>query len=577
LVHNWAPHRYFFFAAKFSKPFKNKGIAINDTLIENTATAKGTNLKAHFDFKTEENEVIMVKVAVSSVSTEGAIKNLDAEIADWDFDAVKSNARKAWNAELAKTYAQFNDTAVRKTFYTSLYRTMLSPVTHADVDSSYRGSDNNIHKGNHKNYHIYSLWDTFRALHPWLTITQPQRVNDMIQSMLAIFNESGHLPVWHFGNGENNCMIGFHAMPVITDAYLKGLTNIDGNKILNAMIYDIHGNGSIAGTDSFKQDAGGVFTKNAAIYGTKLFHQYGFIPGDIANAAVSRTLEYTYNNYNVYQMAKAMNNDTARYFQKCAGYYKNVFDSQCGFMRGKNAQGLFYNTGFKPEKQDWGWWVGPEHSEYVEGSGWQWLWFVPHDISGLIELLGGREATAKKLDTYFDRSTKGEETDEASGYIGQHAQGNEPGHHTPYLYNYVGQPWKSQKIVRDLMAETYSNKPDGLSGNDDCGQMSAWYVFSALGFYPVNASGGLYVFGSPAVKSASINVGNGKTFKIETKNYAPQNIYIQKVWLNGNEYNKTWISHADIVSGSKLVFEMGKEPNINWGINPEACPPISVY
>jgi len=395
--------------------------------------------------------------------------------------------------------------------------------------------------------------------------------------MLAISDESGHLPVWHFGNGENNCMIGFHSMPVITDAYLKGIAKIDGEKALNAMIYDIHGNGTLTGADSFKQAAGEVFTKNAAIYGTKLFHQYGFVPGNLANASVSRTLEYAYNNYNVFQMATALGKDTASYYKKCAANYKNVFKADVGFMRGRHSDSSFNAVPLNPVKQDMGWAVGDYSGDVIEGSAWQWLWFAPHDVDGLIGLLGGENAFCKKLDAYFDPGSKGEETDEASGYIGQHAQGNEPSHHAPYLYNYAGEPWKSQRIVRQIMSETYKSTPDGLSGNDDCGQMSAWYVFSALGFYPVNPSSGLYVFGSPAVKNAKLNVGENKIFEVSVRNYAPRNIYIEKVWLNGSDYDKNWIRHADIIKGGKLVFEMAGTPNKKWGVTEVSRPPATAY
>ncbi len=556
LVTNWAPYRYFYFVAKFSKVFKSYGLAINDTIRKGTNEVNGKNVKAHFDFTTAEGEKILLQVGTSNVSIDGALKNLNAEIDAKSFEAIKLEAQDKWQRALMVVNAELADSSDKKMFYTSLYRTMLAPVIYCDVDSSYRGSDNQIHKGKHVNHHIFSLWDTFRAQHPLLTIDQPNRVNDIVNSMLAIFDESGFLPVWHFGSGENNCMIGLHSMPVIADAALKGFDGFDKQKALRAMLHDIHGNGSLYGIDSFKQGAGGVFTKDAIIYGTKLFHQYGYIPGDIANAVVSRTLEYSYNSYNVYQMASNLKSDTAAYYLKCAAYYKNLFDSETGFMRGKKSDGQFRSVPLDPIKQDHGWSVGDYYGDYVEGSAWQWLWFVPHDIPGLIELIGGKDTFESRLDAFFNPTTKGIETDEVSGYIGQYAQGNEPGHHCPYLYNFTNHPEKGQKIIRELMKTTYTPLPNGLCGNDDCGQMSAWYVFSALGFYPVNPSSGDYYFGTPLVENASISLEKGKMFKIKTKKSSTSSVLVKRVFLNGKVYHQRFIKHTDIVKGGELLFEM---------------------
>jgi len=577
LVNNWAPNRYVYFAAKFSEPFNSLGFAIGDSIQTNADSVVSKDVKAWANYTISEKKTILIKVAISSVSPEGALNNLNSELAGWDFEATHKKARQKWNAELNKFNADIPDSSKRILYYSSAYRTMLAPVLHADVDGKYRGSDGEVKQGKHTNYHVFGFWDTFRAEHPLLTIVQADRLPDIINSMLATAEEGGHLPLYHFGNGETNCMEGFHALPVIADAYCKGITGFDSEKALNAMIYDIHGNGSLGGEDSFKYAALNGFNRDNQIYSAKLFHKYGYVPGDMTIMAATKTLEYAQNSYCVGLMAKQMKKDTARYYLKAGEYYKNVFDPKIGFFRGKYANGNFRKNIPNPAKQQSGWDTTDENGDYVEGSAWQWLWFVPQDIHSLVQLLGGDEKFVAKLDTFFDPKNVGHITEENGGYIGQYAMGNEPGHHVAYLYNYAGQSWKTQKLVRDILSQTFKPTVDGLSGNDDCGEMSAWYVFGTLGLFPVNPSGGIYVFGSPAVKSAQILVGNNKTFEINVTNYAAENIYVKGIKLNGKSYDKTWISHADIMNGAKIEFEMDNVPNKQFGAATSSYPPNDAY
>lgn len=814
----WAVNQKVFFAAKFSKPFTSSMVGSDDSYDMMRKESQGKGVKAVLFFSTDAKEVVLVKVGISAVSIEGALKNLDKEIADWNFDRIRKAAKNEWEKALRTLSVETSDTDLKETFYTALYHSMLAPTLYSDVDGRYRGADGKIHQSSDfKNYSTFSLWDTFRTAHPLYTLIQPERVNDMVNSMLAFYRESGYLPVWPLAGWETNTMIGYHSVPVIADAYFKGFRGFNVEEAFQAMkksaeqqtgglkyyssapasenmptqpdsfwvqqipqgntIVVINGyNQSISGetigyhsfhpqanqalltratsgkmsiawdTDTIKTaDSSGTIMivwlagmasgrgshkfalslngeglcsihsvkdineKEYIVkgkYGSTLSfrasahneygdmfgymvlqipsslgkagqpfqievtgenahngdwymtfmhpirsgmqitngynfirmdgidYQYvrvdiehldapkkihamvsggkeietfigpgmnvvhlplpvvkneqkakvtlaiegkepyvseivvfpvrplGYIPADEDKESVSKTLEYAFDDWCIAQMAKALGKtDDYNRFSERAGYYKNLFDSATGFMRGRNLNGSWvtpfnprYSTGRQPE--------------YTEANAWQYLWSVQHDVYGLIRLLGGNEKFVEKLDSLFNQSSDLEGTGappDVSGLIGLYAQGNEPSHHVAYLYTYAGEPWKTQKLVRSIMKTFYKNTYDGLCGNEDCGQMSAWYVMSAIGLYPVNPAGGRYVLGSPIFPSVNIQGGNGKVFTLKAHNISEKNKYIQSATLNGKRYTKTYITHQDILAGGNLTIEMGEKPNSEWG------------
>ncbi|MBI1807613.1 MAG: glycoside hydrolase family 92 protein [Ignavibacteria bacterium] len=555
ITQGWARTRYLHFAMSFSKPFKGYGYKNDEepsykgfwrkfNQYDNFPEMAGKNIKAYFDFSTHQNEKIKIKLAISSVSTEGALKNLRSEIPHWNFETIRSDARTLWGKELDNVSITAPD-STKTSFYTSLYHAYISPITYSDIDGNYRGLDNNIHTADkYTNYTIFSLWDTYRALHPLFTILQPKRVSDMVQSMLDHYDQSAHklLPIWTHDGNENWCMIGYHSVPVIADAYLKGIRDYDVKKAFEACV-------ATATHESFQ--------------GIGDYVRYGYAPLDKLSNSASITLEYAYDDFTVAQFAKAMNKpDIEKQFMQRAMSYRNIFDPSTGFMRAKDSKGN-WQTPMDP--------LSTEGQGFIEGNGWNYSFYVPQDVNGYSKLLGGDNVLVRKLDSLFNMQLDEkyfESTEDVTraGLIGSYDQGNEPSHHICYMYDWTGQPWKTQEKIHLVMNKMYRSLPDGLCGNDDCGQMSAWYIFSALGFYPVCPGTNQYVIGSPCVREAKLALQNNKTFVVKAMNLSGKNIYIQSVTLNGKQLNKTYIMHNEIVDGGELVFTMGNKPNKEWGV-----------
>jgi predicted alpha-1,2-mannosidase len=532
----WADDQHVYFVAKFSKPFAYHGIAVNDTLVSGIDEASGTNVKSFVGFETGTDEVILVKVGISAVDIDGARRNLQDGIPGWDFEKVRSDAARTWNEALGKVAVKGGTKAQRVMFYTALYHTMLAPNLFMDVDGRYRGRDLRVHESkDFTNYTVFSLWDTYRAAHPLFTIIEPARTADFIKTFLAQYEQGGMLPVWELAGNETNCMIGYHAVPVIADAYIKGIRNFNADEAFEAMKHS-------AMSDS---------------RGLRYYRELGYVPGDRERESVSKTLEYAYDDWCIAQMAGAMNReeDYERYIRR-AQSYKNLFDPSTGFMRARFNGGWF--SPFDPAEVNF---------NYTEANAWQYSFYVPQDVDGLIRLMGGRERFVARLDSLFSASTRttGIELPDVSGLVGQYAHGNEPSHHIAYLYSFAGQPWKTQERVRSIMDGLYATGPAGLCGNEDCGQMSAWYFLSALGWYPVTPGSDVYVIGTPLFREASIAVGAGKHFVVRAKNASRSNIYIQSATLNAKPYTKCYLRHGDIMAGGELVFVLGDEPNRSWG------------
>jgi len=548
----WAKTKKVFFAMQFSKPFKSYGHKKYDTVKydgfyrrfnqeENFPEIAGKDIRAYFNFNTTEGEKINIKFALSPVSTSGALKNLKTEIPHWDFNKSHNDTKEKWNKELSKIEVTTLTEDNKKTFYSALYHTNLSPILYEDVDGQYRGLDQNIHTSNSfTNYTIFSLWDTYRALHPLFNITQPERNNDMIKSMLAHYDESVHnmLPIWsHYAN-ENWCMIGYHATSVIADAMVKNVGDFNYNRALKAS----------------------VNTANVRYFdGLGDYIDYKYVPEDKSHSSVSKTLEYAYNDWCISQIAKQIGETkTEEEFAKRATYYKNVYDPTIGYMRPKLANGAFRDN-FDP--------MDTHGQGFIEGNAWNYGLYVPQNIENMIDMMKGKERFSQHLDSLFtmkieDKYIEKHEDITRDGIIGNYVHGNEPGHHIPYLYNWTGHPEKTQERVRMIMDTMYDSSVDGLCGNDDAGQMSAWYIFSSLGFYPVTPGSPNYATGSPLIKKAIIHLQNGKTLTIKANNQSKENIYVTKVSINGKILENNTISHEDIINGGELIFEMNNQPNI---------------
>ena len=555
ITRGWARTNYLYFAMVVSKPIKNYGSKNGEKPVysgfwrkfnqeDNFPEMAGKNLKAYFDFSTTAGEAIMVKFALSAVSTEGALNNLKAEIPGWNFRQIRENARNAWETELGKIKITASDDR-KVNFYTAMYHAFISPVQYMDVDGQYRGLDANIHKATgFTNYTVFSLWDTFRALHPLFTLVQPHRDADMINSMLAHYDQSVHklLPVWsHFGN-ENWCMIGYHAVPVIADAYIKGIRGFDASKALEACV---------------------ASATNTKYFGVGEYMKYGYVPIDVNPVGASMTLEYAYDDWTIAQLAHALGKtDIEKQFLGRSQNYRNLFDKQTRFIRARKSDGS-WKTPFDA--------MHTANEGFIEGNSWNYSFYVPQDIPGLIALSGGNKPFARHLDSLFTMEMPDKyfaETEDITrdGILGSYVHGNEPSHHVAYMYNWAGEPWHTQFQIHRIVTSMYHNKPDGLCGNDDCGQMSAWYIFSAMGFYPVCPGSDHYAIGSPCVDEASFYIDNGNEFLIKANNLSEDNIYIQSVTLNGKPWHNSWITHSDIIKGGELVFLMGKKPNKKWGI-----------
>jgi len=531
----WAKDQKVYFRAVFSKEMK-----FTDVLEPMYRSRSKDSLDVHkavLSFSTTKNEVIEVKVAMSYVSCKNANENLQAELPTWNFYKTVAQAKLKWNKELSKIEVKSPDKDKLILFYTSMFRTMISPSIFSDVNGEYRGADEKVYtaKG-FQPYTVFSLWDTYRAFHPLQTIINPKRTADWVNTLLAITDQQGSLPIWHLVGNETGTMVGVHSIPVIVDAVLKNIDGIDAERAYK-----------LVRTFEQRNDRGLNYLRDL-----------GYIPADKENWSVSRALEYAIDDYSIALLAKRLGKEKDyQLFSIRAKYYANYFDKSTGFMRGKLYDGTWrkeYNPSFSLH----------EEADYVEGNGWQYTFMVPQDPKGLIGLFGSKKAFSEKLDSLFLVSSKlnvGASID-ISGLIGQYAHGNEPGHSTLYLYPYAGQAYKTAEKVRQVMHEMYKPTRDGLCGNDDCGQMSAWYIFSAMGFYPMNAVSGEYVFGSPIVDKAVINLPYNKRFTIRAHNNSSKNIYIQSITLNGKPYPDFFIRHSDIMQGGELVFEMGEKPKI---------------
>ncbi len=543
----WANDQRVYYHMEFSKSITSVEYIKNETLASRHNTKNQTAIITF-----EGQGELLVKVALSPTSTEDAYKNMLAELDHWDFNTVLTDVQNAWNKELSKIKISTDDLSVKRIFYTGLYHTMIAPSLYNNSDRSYLGTDKQVHTDpGYDNYTVFSLWDTYRALHPLFTITQSERITDMIQSMLAIYQQQGKLPVWHLMGCETNTMVGYHAVPVIVDAYFKGYRDYDVQLAYEAIK-----------ASAMRDESGLSFHKNLT-----------YIPAEKEIESVAKAMEYAIDDWCIAQMAKDLGHEEDySYFMKRAAAYQLYYDEETRFMRGKLSNGE-WRTPFSPFHSS------HRDDDYCEGNAWQYLWLVPQDVEGLITLLGGEASFTTKLDSLFniDSTLEGEASPDITGLIGQYAHGNEPSHHVTYLYAYAGEQWKTAEKTREVLKTMYHDAPDGLSGNEDCGQMSAWYVLSAMGMYPVNPAAGIYVFGSPAVDSAEIMVDNGQTFTITARKNSFENIYIQSVTLNGKPYSKSYIKHSDIMQGGALVFEMGPQPNKQFGSKAEDRPQSKIY
>ncbi len=547
----WADDQRTYFAIKISKPVNDFKVYNNADLLPGKS-ATGNGIKGLISFKNFGGDVEL-KVGISPVSADNALSNINVEIPGWNFDAVAAKADQKWNNELSKITVQTKDPVEKKIFYTAMYHTMIDPSLYDDDNGDYLGTDKKVyHHAPFKNYTVFSLWDTYRALNPLYTIIQPERVNDFMQSFLAIYQQQGKLPVWHLEGCETNCMPGLSSVQVLAEAYLKGFKKYDTTLALEAIKNSMD-----------KNDRGLKWDK-----------KFQYIPCDSMGESVANALEYAVSSASAALMfKKAGRTDDYDYFNKRFHNYEQYFDPSVDFMRGRLANGDF-TPAFSPTKSS-----SPESDAYSEGNAWQYLWLVPEDVEGLIKLLGGDEQFNTKLDSLFVVPAVPDPNapPDIAGLIGQYAHGDEPSHATIYLYPYAGTQWKTAEKARFIMNNLYKANPDeGMSGNDDCGQMSAWYILSSLGMYPVFPANGAYVFGSPLFDKATVKVGNNKTFTVEAVNNSAEDIYIQKAEYNGKDYTKTYIMYSDIMKGGTLKFFMGKTPNKSYGTNEEDRPK-SVY
>lgn len=529
----WADDQRVFFRAEFSRKFDNVEFIVNDSVKEGNM-AKGAQLFARVNFAAGNQEPVYMKVALSPTSEEGAQLNMQTELSGWDFEKTIADAKAAWNKELNKVKVYTADEASKKIFYTSLYHTLFAPSEFCDVNGDYYGADKQMHKGEgFVNYTTFSLWDTYRAAQPLMTILHPEKMSDIINTMLHIHQQQGKLPVWHLMGCETNCMVGNPGVPVVADAILKDIKGFDTELAFKAL------------------------KESSMLPERGMEHriEYGFIPADKMTEAIAYDMEYAIADWAVAQAAQKLGKqEDYEYFLKRSKSYKNYFDASTGFMRGKMLDGS-WRTPFSPYASS------HRDDDYCEGNAWQYTWLVPHDVEGLVECFGSKEAFVNKLDSLFlANGDMGEASSpDISGLIGQYAHGNEPSHHTVYLYTLVGQPWKTADRIKEILHTMYTDQPDGLSGNEDVGQMSAWYILSSFGFYQVEPAGGKFVFGYPNFDKVEITVPAGK-FVIERENKGQQNNYIQGIVLNGTEYKKPWIEYADIMKGGELKFLMGDEP-----------------
>lgn len=556
----WGRNRVMHFAMVFSKKIKHYGYRNNEKLEyhdwyrkwkqdEDFPEMAGKDVRAFFDFDMSKGGVLEIKFALSPVSTQNALQNLSAEAPHWDFYKTRQQVEDKWEHELQKITVQ-GSKEQKVNFYTALYRTCLGTTLFGDVNGEYRGLDQNIYKAVGENYSTFSLWDTYRALHPLFTIIQQKRTTDIVNSMLAHYEQSVHhlLPVWSHQGNENWCMIGYHAVPVIADAYVKGIRGFDTAKAMEACV---------------------ASATHASYEGLGTYMKTGYVPVDGNSNSASKTLEYAYDDWAIYKMADAMGKkDLSNEYKKRAHYFDNIADQGSHFMRPRRSDGSWL-TPFDP--------LQTEGQGYIEGNAWNYSLYVPQDVSWLINFYGGNQKFISHLDSLFTMHLDAkyfEHTEDinAVGLMGNYTHGNEPSHHVPYLYNYAGAPWKTQEKIHAIVSRMYKDKPDGLCGNDDCGQMSAWYVFSTMGFYPVTPGSGEYVIGSPCFAEAAIQLENGQIFRIKAPGLSDKKIYIKSIKLNGKPYNKLYIRHEDIMAGGELLFEMSSTPDKKPGSAPGSMP-----
>ena len=541
----WAENQQLYYYIQFSHPIKTISYELSDKAI-GAKNYKFESKKAAIEFDNPTNTPVLVKIGISAVNETGAKQNLNEEISDFDFEKLKNEAQNEWNSKLNKISVTSKNSDYKTNFYTSLYHTMIAPNLYQDVDGRYRGMDQKIHQSKAFEYHtVFSLWDTYRATHPLYTLIEIDKTNDFINTFLAKFDEGGILPIWDLSANYTGCMIGYHAVSVIADAFMKGIRDYDAHKALKAMQH------------SAQQNKLGLAD----------YKSLGYISMENESESVSKTLEYAYDDWALAQMANELGiSEVYKTYIQRAQNYKNVFDPHTQFMRGR-----FRNTWFKP--------FNPYevNFNYTEANAWQYSNYVPHDLSGYINLIGSKAQFETNLDTLFSAKleTTGREQVDITGLIGQYAHGNEPSHHMAYLYNFVNKPYKTQEKVHEILTTLYSNSPDGISGNEDCGQMSAWYVFSSLGFYPVTPASNTYIIGKPLFKSASIHLENQNTFSIRANNLSDSNRYVASVKLNGTPLERSFIYHSEIINGGDLEFFMTDKPS-QWGTKKGAEPSTSI-
>ena len=537
IITGWAKLRKIYFHLEFSQPILSNQLYDGNRMYENTPVINGTELRGLFCFDKKWNKELICKVALSPVSIENARLNMATEVPGWDFEYIARAAETSWEKELKKIIIQGTDLQ-KKIFYTALYHTMVQPNTMSDVNGEYMASDyvtRSVAKGE-VHYSTFSLWDTFRAAHPLYTLIHTHRIPDFVKSMMRQYDYYGYLPVWQLWGQDNYCMIGNHSIPVIVDAVLKGVAGVDEEKAYEAVF-----NSSI------------VSHPNSPF---EVWEKYGYMPEDIQTQSVSITLEQAFDDWCVAQLAKRLGKEKDyNHFMKRSAFYRNLFNSKTGFFQPKNDKGEWIEP-FDPYK------YGANGGyPFTEGNAWQYFWYVPQNIPDLISLTGGNKAFVAKLDTFFTVSYQsGALNDNASGFVGQYAHGNEPSHHVAYLYACAGEPWKTQKYVAYIMNELYNDSSSGYAGNDDCGEMSAWYVFGALGFYPVNPVSGEYVIGTPMLEEAVIQLPGRKTFTVKAPRKEDNEVYICSMKLNGEKYTKNYITHQDIMKGGILEFVMTASP-----------------
>ena len=550
----WANDHKVYFYAEFSSPFVIDSVIVDQKSIEKSLIYKGKNIYAKFGFnELKEAEPLFIKVSISAVDTQGAKKNMEAELNDWDFKKVQKETEEAWEKELQKIRVYTDNTDDLTVFYTAMYHSMIAPMMYQDVDGRYRGMDKQIYQSekDEMNYTVYSLWDTFRALHPLMTIIDEEKSADWVNNLLKKYQEGDFLPMWPLASNYTSTMVGYPAVANIADALAKGIPGIDKKLALEAAVH------SASYKPWLVENTNNPRKKGLMPLYNKYVNEDKYIPADKIIKSVSFGLEMAYYDWCIANIARLNHQDSlANVFEKRAKNYEHYFDAETGFMRGKNENGTWVSP-FNPK------YSSHEASPYVEGNAWQWTWFVPHDVEGLINLYGSKENFIQKLDTLFTTSSEIEGEDasgDITGLIGQYAHGNEPSHHITYFYTLAGQPWKTQNLVDQILKNFYSTKPDGIIGNEDCGQMSAWYILNAMGFYQVTPGKPIYTIGRPLFDKVEIPLTDGKVFTIITDNNSSENMYVQEFFINDIKQEDLFFHHSDIKNGRILRIIMGSEP-----------------